>query len=89
MVTLFRKLVDNFLHDEMAAKRWIRGGLNACASVLGQVIIDPTWSTWTVKQWMVHLVPSAIGFAAGAVTAGDKTTPEKVQKAIDFGVEVR
>lgn len=89
MVILFRKLVDNFLHDEMAAKRWIRGGLNAGALVLGQVIIDPAWSTWTFKQWMVHLIPPAIAFAAGSVTAGDKTTPEKVQKAIDAGVEVR
>jgi hypothetical protein len=73
MVTLFRKFIDAFLHDEMAAKRWIRGGLNFGATIAAQVVIDPAWVTWTFKQWLVHSVPAVVSFFAGTVTAGDKT----------------
>lgn len=72
MVTMFQKLVHAFLYDEMAAKRWIRGGLNFGATIAAQLVIDPTWSMWTPKQWFVHAVPAAVAFAAGSVTAGEK-----------------
>lgn len=78
MLTLLKKLVQNFLFDEMAAKRWIRGSLGAAATILSQVIVDPLWSTWTIKQWFVHSLPALVAFAAGSVTAGDKT-PENVK----------
>jgi hypothetical protein len=72
MITLWKSFLQAFLYDEMAVKRWVRGGLNAAAVVLGQVIIDPTWNMWTPKQWLIHLVPSVLAFAAGSVTAGEK-----------------
>ena len=81
MITLWRKFLQAFLYDEQAFKRWIRGGLNAAATIGGQLVIDPAWSSWTGKQWLVHMVPPAIAFIAGAVTYGDKTPANVKQLA--------
>ena len=79
MWTLTKKLLNAFIYDEMAAKRWIRGGLNFSATIAAQLVIDPAWSTWTFKQWAVHAVPAVVAFAAGSVTAGEKNKPDAPQ----------
>jgi hypothetical protein len=72
METFFINFWHNFWHDELAFKRWMRGGLNACAAILVQVVADPMWSTWSGKQWLIKMLPSVVAFAAGSVTATRK-----------------
>lgn len=72
MIELWKSFIAAFLHDPLAVKRWVRGGLNAGATIVAQVIIDPGWQTWTAKQWLLHAVPAVVAFAAGSVTAGEK-----------------
>lgn len=80
MVTLWKKFIDAFLHDEMAVKRWARGGLNFAATIGAQLVVaDSAWATWSGKQWLLHSVPAIVAFFAGTVTAGDKT-PQNVKE---------
>lgn len=73
MIELWRNFIHSFLYDELAAKRWLRGGGLAVAAVLTQVIADPAWATWSLKQWCLKLVPAVVFFASGSVTARVKS----------------
>ncbi len=64
-----------FLYDELAVKRWVRGGGLAVAGILTQVMADPLWTTWSFKQWSLKLIPSVVLFASGSVTATRKNGP--------------
>ena len=76
MIELWQSFLRAFLHDPLAVKRWVRGSLHAGAYVAAQIIIDPAWQTWTLKQWVVHAIPAVVAFAAGSVTAGEKNKPD-------------
>lgn len=76
MIDLFREFLHAFLHDKLAAKRWIRGGLTAAAAIGGQLVVDPSWSTWTLRQWFFHLTPAIFAFAAGSIQSSAQKKPE-------------
>jgi hypothetical protein len=85
MQPFFLKLMHAFLHDEMAFRRWMRGLLFALVTVLTNLLAvgEDIFMNWTLKQWVVRIFMALLAFAAGTINLGDKTTPDRVQKALD------
>lgn len=72
MITMFNAFIHAFFYDELAVKRWIRGALTAVVPIGVQLMADANWTTWTVKQWALHAIPSAFAFAAGSMQSSAK-----------------
>jgi hypothetical protein len=72
MKPLFTNLLNAFWYDELAFRRWLRGGMFALAPIVAQLMNDPLWTTWTAKQWTVKVIPSLVLFAAGAMQSSAK-----------------
>jgi len=72
VITLVRNLIRALLYDELAVRRWIRGGLLWLGTLASQLMADPTWETWTLRQWLTRAGVAAIVGAGGMVTAGEK-----------------
>lgn len=69
MIPLFRRLIRALLWDELAAVRWIRGGLLAASVAVLQL---PAPTGWERGRFVLVLVLAA---GAGMVTAGQKNPP--------------
>jgi len=76
MWTWFINFRHAFFYDELAFKRWLRGGLGFAAGVLTQLVADPLWSTWSASQWVIKLIPALVMFSAGSVTAPGSKKPQ-------------
>ena len=73
MVPLIKRLVKALLWDELAAKRWLRGGLLTAAAG-GVAFADQLATTLGDPSWVKGVKVAAIicGFLGGAITAGEK-----------------
>jgi hypothetical protein len=77
MLPLIRRFVVAFFTDELAFRRWLRGLVSAAVPISLQLLMDEKWPTWTVKEWMVRAIPSAIAFVHGAMQSSAKAKEEK------------
>lgn len=77
MKSLIRNLAWAFWYDEKAVKRWIRGAAFASVPTVLQLVSDPTWPTWTFKQWGVKMVPGVLGFIGGSIQSSATKAPPK------------
>jgi hypothetical protein len=81
VIPLFRRLWAAFWYDEMFAARWARGFL-LWAGTVGMQLVSAgpdAAKTWSLGEWGVRLVVSAIVGSAGLITAGQpnpKVGPE-------------
>lgn len=71
MIPLFRRLWRLLLWDELAATRWLRGGLLAASISVVQVAPPAGWER---ARFVLALV---LAGAAGMVTAGEKNGAPK------------
>lgn len=74
MKTLITKTLHALWTDELAARRWIRGGLLWAGAVGTQLVSAGAEAAeqWTLRQWAVRLLVAGIVGAAGMVTAGER-----------------
>ena len=77
MIPLFRKLIFAFFYDELAAKRWLRGGLFFVGGMAVNVLAFPftVVQAWTAQEWVYRIAAAgALGFA-GSIMGGQKNKP--------------
>src|SRR4051794_13924381 len=72
MFPFLARVYHAFFKDELAFRRWMRGGLFFLFTIAGQLVLDPKWETWTFRDWMVHAIPAVIAFAGGAMQSSAK-----------------
>ncbi len=74
MIPLIASIWHALLHDELAARRWLRGLANGVALMLVQVMVvgPDVAATWTHRQWGMHLLASSAGVIAGLISVGEK-----------------
>lgn len=82
MIPLFKKLIFKFFYDEMAAARWLRGGLLFAGGMAVNVLAFPftVVQAWTLQEWGYRVAAAgALGFA-GTIAAGQRNkTPEEIR----------
>ena len=85
MIPLIQKLIFKFFYDEMAAARWLRGGLLFVGGMAVNVLAFPftVVQAWTLQEWGYRVAAAgALGFA-GTIAAGQKNQePEQIRDAL-------
>ena len=82
MIPLIKKFIWAFFYDELAAKRWLRGGLFFVGGMAVNVLAFP-WAV--VREWTLAEVAYRIGAAAalgiaGSIMGGQRNqTPEQIR----------
>lgn len=77
MIPLLQHLWDALLHDEMAMKRWLRGGLLLCSTAAAQVVPYGMAAVrdWAWLDWAVVLAISLGSGLAGLINLGEPNPP--------------
>lgn len=82
MIPLFKKIIFKFFYDELAAARWLRGGLLFAGGMAVNVLAFPfsVVQAWTLQEWGYRVAAAgALGFA-GTIAAGQKNlTPDEIR----------
>jgi hypothetical protein len=73
MIPLLQHLWDALLHDEMAIKRWLRGGLLLVSTTAAQVVPYGMAAIhdWEWMDWAVVLAISLGAGLAGLINLGE------------------
>jgi hypothetical protein len=86
MIPLFKKLIYAFFYDELAAKRWLRGGLFFVGGMSVNVLAFPygVIKEWTLAEWGYRVAAAAaLGFA-GSIMGGQKNkSAEEIKKELE------
>jgi hypothetical protein len=86
MIPLLKRLIWAFFYDELAAKRWLRGGLFFIGGMAVNVLAFPygVIKEWTLAEWGYRVAAAgALGFA-GSIMGGQKNkTPEQIKAELE------
>jgi len=81
VIPFLRAFFVAFFSDPLAFRRWLRGGFSATVPIAVQLMADPTWPTWSAKQWALRSIPSFFAFAAGSMQSSAKKNGAPPQEA--------
>ncbi len=91
MLTLIKHLLQAFLYDELAARRWARGFLFWLFGIAVQIVTAVTAPgqaagagidvilSWTWKEWLVRLALAAVAGTGGAINLGQMNPKEEAK----------